>query len=125
MTGTPSRTARASTARWGLKAAAGKTLTRGTQIVYEAIVCGRGSVGIRSPKSSGTGGRKHGGHGVKVTRLTLGDLCTCYVLSASKGGVMGVQESAEGKVDRCSGRRPEQANPIRYRSLDGKIRRRK
>ena len=105
MTGTPSRTARASTARWGLKEAAGKALTRGTRTVYEAIVCGRGCVGIRSPKSSVTDGRKHGGHGVKVTRLTLGDLSNW-----STGG----QESAEGKVDRCSGRRPEQANPNRY-----------
>jgi len=125
MTGTPSRTARASAARWGLKEAAGKALTRGTRTVYEAIVCGRGSVGIRSPKSSGTDGRKHGGHGVKVTRLTLGDLPTCVKLVSPKGGVRGGQESAEGTVDRCSGRRPEQANPNRYRRLDDRIRRRK
>jgi len=36
--GTISRTARAATARWGLKEAAGKTLARRTGIAYEAVM---------------------------------------------------------------------------------------
>jgi hypothetical protein len=39
MTGTPSRTARVSTARWDLKEAVSKLLTRGTRIACEAL-CG-------------------------------------------------------------------------------------
>jgi hypothetical protein len=36
--GTISRTARAATARWSLKEAAGKTLARRTGIAYEAVM---------------------------------------------------------------------------------------
>ncbi len=80
MTGTPSRTARVSTARWNLKEAVSKRLTRGTRTACEAAYRGQGSVGVRSPMSSGTVGCICGGYGRKVTRLTLGDLSTCLVL---------------------------------------------
>jgi hypothetical protein len=39
MTGTPSRTARVSAARWNLKEAEGKLLVRGTRTAYEAWAC--------------------------------------------------------------------------------------
>lgn len=87
--------------------------------MYEATVSGRGSVGARSPKSSRTGGRRHGEHGAKVTRLTLGDLLTCQQwLISSRDAVTGGQKSAEGIVDRRSGRRPERANLNRCQGLD-------
>ena len=41
MTGTASRTARVSTARWNLKEAAGKLPARRTEIAYEAVPSGR------------------------------------------------------------------------------------
>ena len=124
MTGTSSQTARVSTARWGLKEAEGKSLAQGTRTAYEAITGGRGSVGVRSPKSSRTGGRRRGGHGEKVTRLTLGDLSICLCgQSLPRGGENGGQKSAEGIVGRRIGRRPEQADTNRYRGLDGPIRR--
>lgn len=34
-------------------------------------------------------------YGMKVTRITLGDLPTCLVLPASRGGGKGWQKSAE------------------------------
>ena len=77
MTGTPSRTARVPTARWDLKEAGGKPLTRGTRTASEAWSHGRGRVGTRSPKSSGMWLCICGGYGGKVTRLTLGDLYSC------------------------------------------------
>ena len=92
--------------------------------------------------SSGTVGCICGGNGVKVTRLTLGALCTCLVLGLSRDSPMGGQKSAEGIVGDGSGkasealqclkaestdrpsrnedcRRPEQVNPARCRHLDG------
>jgi hypothetical protein len=77
MPGTPSRTARVPIARWDLKEAEGKSPARGTRTAYEANVCGRGGVGPQNPKASGTDGRRCGGRGEKVTRLTLGDLSCC------------------------------------------------
>jgi hypothetical protein len=41
MTGTASRTARVSIARWNLKEAVGKILARRTEITYEAVSSGR------------------------------------------------------------------------------------
>lgn len=113
MTGTSSRTARVPIARWDLKEAAGKTPAQGTRTVYEALICGRGSVGARSPMSSGTGGRICGGRGVKVTRLTLGDLHSRRSTMANLIERCGddVQKSAEGIRGRSSGQRPEQVNP--------------
>ena len=97
MTGTPSRTARVPIVRWDLKEAEGKILTRGTRIACEASCCGAGSVGVRSPLSSGTARCICGGYGRKVTRLTLGDLRACLVLGLPRGSLMGAQKSAEGR----------------------------
>ena len=85
MTGTPSRTARASAARRSLKEAEGKLLTRGTRTACEALPRGRGSVGVQSPMSSGTRWGICGGDGRKVTRLTLGALSICLVLGRPRG----------------------------------------
>ena len=49
MTGTVSRTARVSTARWNLKEAAGKILARRTEITYEAVSSGREGNYLQSP----------------------------------------------------------------------------
>jgi len=49
MTGTASRTARVSTARWNLKEAAGKLLARRTEITYEAVPFGREGKDLQSP----------------------------------------------------------------------------
>ena len=98
MTGTPSRTARVPIVRWDLKEAEGKLLTRGTRTVCEAAERGQGSVGVRSPMSSGPRRWICGGDGRKVTRLTLGDLLTCLALGLSKGRPKGEPKSAEGKV---------------------------
>jgi hypothetical protein len=117
MTGTPSRTARVPTARWDLKEAEGKLPTRGTRTACEAMQGGRGSVGVQSPKSSGTLWGICGGDGRKVTRLTLGGLSICLVLGGPKGLLMGGQKSAEGEKDRRSDPRPEHVNPARCHDL--------
>src|SRR6056297_1658181 len=49
MTGTVSRTARVSIARWSLKEAAGKIPARRTEIAYEAVPFGRGGQYLQSP----------------------------------------------------------------------------
>jgi hypothetical protein len=123
MTGTPSRTARVPIARWDLKEAGGKLLTRGTRIACEAWSHGRGSVEIRSPMSSGLRLCICGGCGRKVTRLTLGDLSICPVLGRPQGRLMGGQKSAEGDKERRSAPRPERKNLDRCRSLDHRRRR--
>ena len=42
-------------------------------------------------------------YGVKVTRLTLGDLHACFKLVSSRGDTMGMQESAEAIVATAHG----------------------
>lgn len=96
MTGTSSRTARVPIARWDLKEAVSKSLTRGTRIASEADHGGRGSVGFQSPMSSGTMGCICGGHGGKVTRLTLGDLSTCHRASSLEREGEGLTEVSRG-----------------------------
>jgi hypothetical protein len=49
MTGTVSRTARVSTARWNLKEAAGKIPARRTETAYEAVPSGREGQYLQSP----------------------------------------------------------------------------
>ena len=49
MTGTPSRTARVSIARWNLKEAAGKLLTRGTRTASEATYRGARELAYLKP----------------------------------------------------------------------------
>lgn len=49
MTGTASRTARVSIARWNLKEAAGKIPARRTEITYEAVLSGREGEYLQSP----------------------------------------------------------------------------
>jgi hypothetical protein len=117
MTETPSRPARVPTARWDLKEAEGKRLTRGTRIAWEAVQCGRGSVGVQSPMSSGTRWGIGGGEGRKVTRLPLGALSICRGLGGPRGLSMGGQKSAEGEKDRRRAPRPEPVNPARCHAL--------
>jgi hypothetical protein len=116
MTGTSSRTARVPSARRDLKEAAGKAPAQGTRTVYEANICGRGSVGFRSPKSSGTDGRICGGRGVKVTRLTLGDLHSRLRANLIARCGDDVQKSAEGIRGRSSGHKARTSNPGPKRS---------
>jgi hypothetical protein len=92
MTGTPSRTARVSTARWNLKEAEGKLPTRGTRIAYEAA--SRWARGRIDPKpdvirTESAYMRRVGGR--KVTRLTLRDLSSC--------------------LDTCEGVNPSRSDP--------------
>jgi hypothetical protein len=49
MTGTASRTARVSIARWNLKEAVRKILARRTEITYEAVSSGREGNYLQSP----------------------------------------------------------------------------
>ena len=86
MTGTPSRTARVSTARWNLKEAAGKAPPRGTQSAFEAADRGRGGHGTQTRKSSGSIRSTCDGDGGKVTRLTLGTL----LVSSGRALLMGM-----------------------------------
>jgi hypothetical protein len=96
MTGTPSRTARASTVRCCLKEAGGELPARGTRSAYEAwrvwarlrrtpnpTVIHEAAVYMRRVD------------GRKVTRLTPGDLAFCPEgLVKLQGGTMGRQKSA-------------------------------
>ena len=78
MTGTPSRTARVSTARRNLKEAEGKLPTRGTQIAYEATSrWARGRIDLKPDVIRTEAAYMRRVHGRKVTRLTLRDLSSC------------------------------------------------
>ena len=85
MTGTPSRTARVSIARWNLKEAVGKPPTRGTQSAYEAADRGREGIGTQTRQSSGSIRSTCDGDGGKVTRLTLGTLSISSARTNSMG----------------------------------------
>jgi hypothetical protein len=87
MTGTPSRTARVSTARWNLKEAAGKPLPRGTRSAYEAADRGREGNGTQTRQSSGSIRSTCDGDGGKVTRLTLGTLSVSTGMTVCMGMV--------------------------------------
>jgi RNA-directed DNA polymerase len=53
-------------------------------------------------------------YGMKVTRITLGDLSTCFVLPASRGVGMGWQKSAEAiRVGLTSRQRAEHEEEVR------------
>lgn len=112
MSGTPSRTARVSTARWDLKEAEDKALIQGTRSPYEACAHGRGCVGPQNPKTSGMCVGRRDGYGAKVTRLTLGDLTPGHELGRPRGQPIRGQKSAEGIVGRCSDRRPERRRAV-------------
>lgn len=96
MTGTPSRTARAPTMRWGLEEAVGELPARGTRSAYEAWKAWARWRRTPNPKVI----RKADMYmrrvdGRKVTRITPGDLAFCPEgLGKSKGGPMGRQKSA-------------------------------
>ena len=85
MTGTPSRTARVSIARWDLKEAAGKPPARGTRSAYQAADRGREGLGTQTRQSSGSIRSICDGHGGKVTRLTLGTLSVSSARTISTG----------------------------------------
>jgi hypothetical protein len=106
MTGTVSRTARVSTARWNLKEAVRKLPARGTRTACEAS----GRWARRHKSSNPTVIRSKRAYmqrvyGRKVSRLTLGDLLFCHWLGASRGVPMKQQKSAEVVVPACALRR--------------------
>jgi hypothetical protein len=111
MTGTPSRTARVPTARWDLKEAEGKPPTRGTRSASEASDRGQGSVGVRSPKSSGSIRCICDGDGGKVTRLTLGDLSARKREDVSDGmGSLNGHEAGNGRHSQGDPLQPSSAS---------------
>ena len=114
MTGTPSRSARVSTARWDLKEAAGKPPARGTRSAYQAADRGREGLGTQTRQSSGSIRSICDGHGGKVTRLTLG------TLSVSKGrtacmGMVGLNGHEAGNGGYFPRQRPAAGGAILYR----------
>jgi hypothetical protein len=120
MTGTPSRTARVSTARWNLKEAEGKLPARGTRTVYEAPArWARGPLDSKPEVIRIGPAYMRRVYGRQVTRLPLRGLPFCLVLAASQGVVMGRQKSAEAIVAACvPSRRAEQCEPNRRRAFD-------
>ena len=118
MTGTPSRTARVSTARWDLKEAVGKPPTRGTRSACEAADRGREGIGTRTRQSSGSIRSICDGDGGKVTRLTLGTLSVSQGRVASIG-MVGLNGHAAGNGGNSQGqdlqptRRSFPASPVR------------
>ncbi len=99
MTGTSSGTARVPIARWDLKEAVCKTPASGTRNAYEAGSRGRECVAVQSPIVIRTGACICERRGVKVTRLTLGDLHSRRSTMANRIERCGedVQKSADGK----------------------------
>ena len=94
MSGTSSRTARVSIARWNLKEAEGKLPARGTRIAYEALSrWTRGPIDSKSNDIRIEMAYMRRVCGRKVTRLTLRDLPRCLSReisgkrAASKEGV--------------------------------------
>ena len=73
--GTVSLTARAATARWGLKEAAGKALARRTGIAYEAVVLGKESNLSKAQYLYGKHGRICGGHKCEGVCALPGEIC--------------------------------------------------
>ena len=78
MVGTVSRTARVSVARRNLKEAVSKALARRTEIAYEAGTSGREGNDLQNPITI----RRvclymRRVYGVKVARITRGDLSSC------------------------------------------------
>ena len=99
MTGTPSRTARASAARWSLKEAVSKLLARGTQTAYEASSWwARGHKDSKPDVIQTEAAYRRRVGGRKVTRLTLRGLSSCFELATLKSVVKGRQKSAEAIV---------------------------
>ena len=127
MTGTPSRTARASIVRWSLKEAAGKVPARGTRTAYEAIGCW--ARGQKDPKPDShperpvvdAAGMWDEGHAPYPGRSGF--------LPATASDVarrrMGSQKSAEAiVVAGAPRRRAEREWPSRCGAFDGRRRRR-
>ena len=101
MTGTPSQTARVSTARWNLKEAEGKLLTRGTRIAYEATSrWARGRIDLKPDviRTESTYMRRVCGR--KVTRLTLRDLSSCPRARTAARRADGMAEVRRGHSSR-------------------------
>lgn len=101
MTGTPSRTARVSAARWNLKEAAGKLPVRGTRTASEATA--RWARGRKDPKPDGI--RIEPAYmrridGRKVARLTLRDLPSCLRARAVERRSDGAAEVSRGHSKR-------------------------
>ena len=85
------------TARWELKEAAGKALTRRTEIAYEAPMPDEKANIFKVRTLSGKRRRICGGHKREGERALPGEACRlATVLPPPKGGGMDRQESAEG-----------------------------
>jgi len=89
MVGTVSRTARVSGVTRNLKEAAGKTPARRTEIAYEAGISGREGYALQSPITilEGVSVYAAGIWGVKVTRITRGDLPSSTGRNPGRGGL--------------------------------------
>ena len=127
MTGTPSRTARASVARRGLKEAGGKVPARGTRTAYEAAGgWARGHEDLKPDSHSdrpavdaaGMWDESHAPYPGRSGSLPLR-------LGPPRGGPMGSQKSAEAVVVAgAPRRRAERSGRSRCRAFDGRWRRR-
>ena len=127
MTGTPSRTARASVVRRSLKEAAGKVPARGTRTAYEAISrWARGHEDLKPDSHSdrlvvdaaGRWDESHASYPGRSGSLPIR-------LGSLRGGPMGSQKSAEAIV--AAGvprRRAERRGPSRCGAFAGRGRRR-
>ncbi len=86
-----------STARWNLKEAAGKALTRRTETAYEAAAPDEKANRLKVRYLYGERGRRCGGHKREGECALPGETCRlAIVLPPSRGGGMDRQESAEG-----------------------------
>ena len=97
MTGTPSRTARVSSARRNLKEAAGKLPARGTRTTYEATArWARGQIDSKPNVIQIRPAYMRRVYGRKVTRLTLRDLPSCRKAMAVARRPDGLAEVSRG-----------------------------
>lgn len=96
-----------SIARWNLKEAAGKTLTRRTEIAYEAVKLDEKALIFKVQYLYGKLGCRCGGHKREGESALPGEVCNFAArLPSSRGEGMKLQKSAEGIVgsfDRTEG----------------------
>ena len=88
-----------STARWDLKEAAGKALTRRTGTAYEAAILDEGANRLKVRYLHGKYGSICSGYKREGDSVLPGEVCpACHVLRSSRGDGKGWQKSAEGIV---------------------------
>ncbi len=101
MTGTPSRTARVSAARWNLKEAVGKLPVRGTRTAYEATAWwARGRKDSKPDVIQTESAYMRRMYGRKVARLTLRDLPSCRKAKCVARRAEGPAEVSRGHSNR-------------------------